>query len=102
MSLVSGDTGSKLEVPCIDDETDLAIDLSGFIGVKIKWHDIDGALVSKAMAVTDDVNGIAEYIFLADELFANQMKFEIELTDASNKVTRSVELIRENVRPALA
>ena len=47
-------------------------------------------------------NGIVEYQFLASELFARQMKFEVEITDAASKVLHNIELIRENVREVLA
>lgn len=101
MSFVSGDTGSKLEVTCRDDETGDIIVLTGAT-VKLKWLDAAAALQTKTMTITDDVNGIVEYVFLADELIAPQMKFEVEITDSSDKVLRIIELLRESVREALA
>lgn len=101
MSFVSGDTGSKLEVTCKRDDTGAVIDLTGST-VKLKWDDAAGALQTKAMTITDAANGIAEYQFLANELFAQQMKFEVEITDSGGKVLHSLELIRENVRAVLA
>ncbi len=101
MSFVSGDTGSKLEVTCKDDDTGVVIDLTGST-VKLKWDDAAGVLQTKTMTITDAVNGIAEYQFLASELFPRQMKFEVEITDAAAKVLHNIELIRENVREVLA
>lgn len=101
MSFVAGDTGSKLKVTCQDDDSGNAINLTGST-VKLKWDDADGALQTKTMTITDAVNGIAEYQFLASELFSRQMKFEVEITDSGGKVLHSLELIRENVREVLA
>lgn len=101
MSFVSGDTGSKLEVTCKDDDTGVVINLTGST-VKLKWLDAADALQTKTMTITDAVGGIVEYLFLADELIASQMKFEVEITDAVGKVLHSIELIRENVREVLS
>ena len=101
MSFVSGDTGSKLEVTCKDDDTGVVIDLTGST-VKLKWDDVAGALQTKTMTITDATNGIVEYQFLATELIAPQMKFEVEITDSGGFVLHSLELIREAVREALA
>ncbi len=101
MSFVSGDTGSKLEVTCKDDDTGVVIDLTGST-VKLKWLDAADALQTKTMTITDAVNGVADYQFLANELIETQMKFEVEITDAVSDVLHSLELIRENVREVLA
>jgi len=101
MSFVSGDTGSVLEVTCKDDDAGTVIDLTGAT-VELQWDDAAGALQSKTMTVTDAVNGVAEYQFLADELIATQMKFEVKITDSGGNVLRNIELLRENVREALA
>ncbi len=101
MSFVSGDTGSKLEVTCKDNDTGLVINLTGST-VKLKWRDAADALQTKTMTITDAVNGIAEYQFLAAELIAPQMKFEVEITDTAGNVLHNIELIRESVREALA
>ena len=101
MSFVSGDTGSKLEVTCKDDDTGVVIDLTGST-VKLKWLDAAGALQTKTMTITDAVNGVVDYQFLATELISTQMKFEVEITDSGGKVLHSIELIREDVRAVLA
>ena len=101
MSFVSGDTGSKLEVTCKDDDTGVVINLTGAT-VKLKWRDAAEVLQTKTMTIIDAVNGVVDYQFLADELIAPQMKFEVEITDSGGKVLHSIELIRESVRAALA
>lgn len=102
MSFVSGDTGSELEVTCKDDDTGLVIDLTGS-SVKLKWLDAADALQTKAMTIRGaSTDGIVFYRFLADELIATQMKFEVEITDSGGDVLHSIELIRENVREALS
>ena len=101
MSFVSGDTGSKLEETCLDNDTGLAIDLTGST-VALKWIDKSEALQTKSMTITDAINGVVEYLFLADELFAPQMKFEVEITDSGGNIIRIIELTRESVREALS
>ena len=101
MSLVSGDTGSELEVTCKDDDTGLVINVTGST-VKLKWIDKAAALQTRTMTITDAVNGIVKYRFLAPDLIAKQMKFEVEITDSGGDVLRILDLIRENVREALA
>lgn len=100
-AFVSGDTGSKLEVTCKDDDTGAVIDLTGST-VKLKWNNKAGILQTKTMTITDDVGGVAEYQFLTDELTAKQMKFEVEITDSGSNVLRNLEAIRETVREAFA
>lgn len=97
---VAGDTGSKLEVTCKNDSDSTAINLTGS-ALELKWKGSNGVLVSKTMTITSAIAGIAEYQFLATELFAGAMNFEVEITDASGKIIRSLDLIVENVRRAL-
>jgi len=101
MSFVSGDTGSKLQVTCKDDDTGTAIDLTGST-VQLQWKDRSGTFVEKTMTVTDAANGVAEYQFAAGELFAKKMLFEVEITDSSGNVIRSLSLLEEDVRSALS
>jgi len=101
MSFVSGDTGSKLEVTCKDDDTGQVINLHGAT-VKLKWFDDAGALQTKTMTITHPVTGIAEYQFLAAELIQTQMEFEVEIVDSGGKKLRNLDLIRENCREALS
>lgn len=100
MSFVAGDTGSKLELTCKDNDAGTVIDLTGST-VVLKWKDA-GSLIDKVMTITDAVAGIVEYQFLADELIAPKMRFEVQITDGTGKVLHSLELLRETVRAALA
>lgn len=102
MSFVSGDTGSELEVTCKDDDTGVVIDLTGS-GIKLKWLDAAKALQTKTMTIRGAAtDGIVFYRFLANELIAPQMKFEVEITDSGGEVLRILDLIRESVRKALS
>lgn len=101
MSFVSGDTGSELEVTCKDDDTGLVIPLTGST-VRLEWLDAAAALQTKTMTIVDAVNGIVKYRFLANELIAPQMKFQVEITDSGGDILRNLELIREPVRGALS
>lgn len=100
-SFVAGDTGSVLRVTCTNDSDDSAIDLTGAT-VVVKWRDSLGALQTKTMTIVTAASGIAEYNFAASELFSPSMSFEIQVTDASAKVIRSLSLIDVSVRAALA
>lgn len=97
---VAGDTGSKLEVTCINDDTGAVINLTGST-VKLKWKNTAGVLQIKTMTITSAVGGVAEYQFLTGELFSGTMNFEVEITDSSSKIIRSLDLISEKVRRAL-
>lgn len=97
---VAGDTGSKLEVTCKNDADNTAINLTGAT-VKLKWKDAGGTLQTKTMTITSAATGVAEYQFLAGELFAGLMNFEVEITDSGGKIIRCLEIIAEKVRAAL-
>ena len=101
MSFVAGDTASKLEVTCKDNDSGDIIDLTGAT-VVLKWKTADDSLVTKTMAITNAVGGIAEYQFVSADLFAPEMRFEIRITDGSGKILHSLALLREAVRDALA
>lgn len=96
-SLVTGDTGSILRATCKDGSTGAAINLSG-ASVIARWIDNAGATISRSMTVTDAINGIAQYQFAAGEIVAPQMRIEIEVTDASGKITTSTDEIVLSVR----
>lgn len=97
---VAGDTGSILEVTCLNDSDNTAINLSGCT-VTLQWKAVGGVRVSKTMTITDAAGGVAEYQFLANELYHGVMKFEIKITDVNSKVIRSLDLLEETVRRAL-
>ena len=95
---VVGDTASKLEVTCTDNETGLVINLSGAT-VKLQWLAVDGTTeVNKTMTITDAGNGVAEYLFLVTELYAGVMIFEVEITDAGGGVITNLIPIKRMVR----
>ena len=100
-SFVAGDTGSVLRVTCTNDSDDSAIDLTGCT-VVLKWRNASGVLTSQTMTIVTAASGICEYRFAAGELFAPSMAFEVQITDASSRVIRSLSLIETSVRAALA
>ena len=97
---VAGDTGSILEVTCVNDSDGVPINLNGCT-VHLRWRSASGAQVSQEMTVTDAPAGIAEYQFLSTELYYGTMEFEAQITDVNSKVIRSLDLITEKVRRAL-
>ena len=100
-SFVSGDTGSTLRVTCTNDSDSTAIDLTGCT-LALRWKDSANVLQSKAMTIVTAASGIAEYNFAAGELFAPSMSFEVQITDATSKVIRSLNPIEVSVRAALS
>jgi len=98
--LVTGDTGSILQVTCKDNDTSTAINLTGST-VKARWEDATGAVVTKTMTVTTAASGIAQYQFLTGEIIAPKMKIEIEITDSGSKVVSNLALIELLVREQL-
>lgn len=98
---VSGDTGSTLKVTCKNDGDSTIIDLTGAT-VKLRWKDSSSTLQTRTMSIVNPAtSGIAEYQFLAGELFAGLMNFEVEITDSGGKIIRCLEIIAEKVRAAL-
>jgi hypothetical protein len=98
-TFVEGDTGSKLRVTCIDNDTRLAIPLAGKT-VRLRW-DSGSRMVERTMSVVDAPNGMAEYQFAAGELVSGLMQFEVEIQDGSGNVISSLSLLREQVRRQL-
>ena len=100
-SFVADDTASKLRVTCKNKGTGVVIDLTGST-VQLQWKTRKGVFVEKTMdIVTPATNGIAEYQFVAGELESPAMKFEVEVTDGTGKVFRSLDLLYELVRQKL-
>ena len=98
---VSGDTGSSLVVICTDKLTNLPISLAAST-VLLKWKKADNTLATNEMTVLSATEGKVKYQFLASELFAPAMSFEVEITDASGKVISNLSLIDVKVREQLA
>jgi hypothetical protein len=97
---VSGDTGSRLRVRCLNIDGTV-IDLTNVV-VGIEWFDrATDAVISQGMTILNPVLGTAEYLFQAGELVSPSMSFEIMITDASNEVIRSLQLVDVAVREKL-
>lgn len=95
--LVTGDTGSVLELTITDKTTGAAIDLTGAT-VRVKWRDADGTLVTATATVTSAAGGLAEYQFTTGQIYAPEMVFEVEVTDSLGDVTTGVDTITKTVR----
>lgn len=97
---VEGDN-SKLVVTCLDSAGN-AIDLTGAT-ITLSWVSAypNYTPISKTMTITDAVNGVCEYQFLANELYSPKMDFDVEIVDASGDTytsTCALELLgREKV-----
>ena len=92
---VQGDTASKLEVTCKDQDGN-AIDLSGCT-VRCAWG--SGA---RTMTITNAAGGIAEVTFSdEDDLVAGEMSVEIEIVDAAGGKKTSLTPLTFTVRPRL-
>lgn len=98
---VAGDTGSELQVTCKDNDTGLAIDLSGAT-VELLWDDSAGTLVTRTMTAVDAPNGIMKYKFVASELFDPHMHFRVRITDAGGSILTSLKDIEVRVAKAPA
>jgi hypothetical protein len=99
VELVTGDTGSVLQVTCTDNDTAAAIDLTGAT-VTLRWEG-DTAIVEKTMTIDDAAGGVVSYQFLAGEIISPKMKFEVEITDSGGYITTNLELIEVVVREEL-
>ena len=97
--LVTGDTGSILSVTILDKVTGLPKDLTD-CSVLIRWEG-DAAVVSYAMTITNALNGVVEYQFLANDIIAPKMRIEIEVTDGAGFMVTGTELIELIVREEL-
>ena len=98
--LVTGDTGSVYQVTCTDNDTGLAINLTGST-IRLRWEDDAGAIQTRIMTITDASNGVATYRFVAGEIIAPFMKFENEITDSGGFITSSLDLEKLIVREEL-
>jgi hypothetical protein len=97
---VSGDTGSKLRVRCLNiDGT--TIDLTGTT-VAIAWivRATDAEIV-QAMTILNPILGTAEYQFQAGELTSPAMSFEIRITDILSNQISSLDLVDVQIREQL-
>lgn len=97
---VSNDTGSTLLVTC-KDASGAAINLTGAT-VKLRWKGLTGTVADKTMTIVTPASGICSYKFLADELIAPAMAFEIEITDSGAFKLSNPDLITVTVREQIA
>ena len=97
--LVTGDTGSILSVTILDKATGLPKNLTGCSAL-IRWGG-DAGVVSYPMTITDVLNGVVEYRFLAADITAPKMRIEIEVTDGAGFIVTGTELIELIVREEL-
>lgn len=97
---VSGDTGSKLRIRCLNIDSTV-IDLTSTT-VKIAWLNREtNAEIEQTMTILNPILGTAEYLFLAGELMAPLMSFEIRITDSGARVISSLQLVDVPVREQL-
>lgn len=97
---VSNDTGSVLNVTCKDKATALPLNLTGFT-INLCWINQAAVLVTKAMTIATPAAGLAKYQFLANELFAPTMIFEVRVFDPLGKLVTSLDPIIVSVRQGL-
>lgn len=83
IEFVTGDTGSAIELSCIDDLTDDPIDLSNKL-VTIKWKQ-NRIVHAQEMQVIDPINGLVRYRFQDSELESGNAAFDIIITDITTQ-----------------
>lgn len=98
--LVTGDTGSKLQVTCKDNDSGAVIDLTGAT-VTLRWQNKLGVVQNKTMTITNAAGGVAEYEFLAGEISYPKMSFEVRIVDSGGKEITNLEPIELVVRTRL-
>jgi hypothetical protein len=96
---VSGNTASELKAICKDGD-ESTIDLTGCT-VKLRWKEAAGVVADRDMTIISAAAGTVKYRFLANELYAPSMAFEIEITDASGNTVSNPHLVAVTVRAAL-
>lgn len=99
--LVTGDTGSVLQLTLKDNDTNTAINLTGAT-VTLRWENAAGTITSKTMTIVTAVSGIVQYRFLAGEIIYPRHKFEVEITDSSGYKISNLTLLEVTTREELA
>lgn len=100
--LVTGDTGSQFKMVCKDRSTGAVMDLTGCV-INLHWLDAADTPVSRAMQIEGDpALGTVSYLFLAGEIFAPEMVFEVEVTNSGGRKLTSNNPIRLRVRRQIA
>lgn len=100
---VESDTGSKLVVPCKDNESGAVINLTGAtVTLRYKYAG-DAAVTERGMTIqTPATNGIAEYLFGTGELKTGRFSYEVKIVDGAGKVITQLDLGYIDVRARLA
>lgn len=94
--VVQGDSGTALRVECVKGVSQ-AIDLTGAT-VTLKWRSKTRQLVERGMTIVDAVSGVAEYQFVAGELYAPSMDVTVMIVDMLGGVLHSREALKITVR----
>ncbi len=103
VELVTGDTGSVLVATCTDNETGAVINLTGAQALKLRWKKTDGTIAEVDMTPSaTPTDGVCSYQFLAGEIIAPKMKFEVEITDSAGFITSNLTLFEVQVRREMA
>lgn len=97
---VSGDTGSRLLVTCVYNDTGLPMNLSG-ASVKLNYITNTGAAYTKTMTILDAVAGTVEYRFTTIELNALSIEAEVQITDNAGGIVTSLDSMILTIRPQL-
>lgn len=95
---VAGDTGSTLQTTCIDSVSFSPIDLTNY-SISIQWRDSAKLLHSKNMEKVNAIAGIVQYTFVANELEAPSMQFDVVLThNTTSHILTCKDIVRIIVR----
>lgn len=97
---VQADEKVRLVVNCVDiDSTPL--DLTG-AAANLRWKTVDGTIENREMELTDEINGVASYTFLTDELVPPTMEYEVTVTKPDGTIITSLTSEILGVRARLA
>jgi len=99
--LVTGDTGSVLQITCIDNDTGAAIDLTGAT-VRLRWEDDTATVQTKTMTLVTPASGTCKYQFATGEIVYPKMRFEVEIEDSGGYKISNLSLIEITVREQIA
>lgn len=98
-TLVENDVGIELQVTCTEGTEFKPVDLTGCT-VNLIWVSV-GEKQTRPMNLIDPVAGIVSYIFLATEITAPDMVFELQIVNAAGQSRSSLQTFRERVREKL-
>lgn len=99
-NFVEGDTGSAIQVKCLDTVSSAPIDLTDST-VKIRWVTKAKVTKLKDMIILDEIAGIVQYNFGVGELEPPSMSFDVIITGADSKIVTCKDIIQVTVRKHL-